>query len=442
MRMYDIIADKRDGKPLSREALQFFVDGLCNSDIPDYQSSALLMAIFLNGMTHQETAELTDIMAKSGDMIDLSKIDGIKVDKHSTGGVGDKTTLILTSIVSACGSKVAKMSGRALGHAGGTIDKLEAIPGFRTELSRKEFIDNVNNVGCCIAGQTGNLAPADKKIYALRDVTATVDSIPLIASSIMSKKLASGADKMVLDIKVGSGALLKTQKEAEELAQIMVQIGERNGRETVALLTDMETPLGYAIGNLLEDREAFETICGRGPDDLREICLDISAEMLALAEKGTVEQCRAMAEEALRSGAAERKFRALVDNQGGDISVLEKPLPENVQAYSLCATEDGYISRMDTEALGKASMMLGAGRVTKEDSIDYCAGIILKKKMGDAVNKGECIAVLYTTDPQKYPNAISVLQQAYTYSKIAPEPRPIVLARMDKNGLQRYWEER
>lgn len=442
MRMYDIIADKRDGKPLSREALQLFVDGLCSGTIPDYQCSALLMAIFLNGMTHQETAELTDIMAKSGDMIDLSKIDGIKVDKHSTGGVGDKTTLILTSIVSACGSKVAKMSGRALGHAGGTIDKLEAIPGFRTALSREEFVDNVNSVGCCIAGQTGNLAPADKKIYALRDVTATVDSIPLIASSIMSKKLASGADKMVLDIKVGSGALLKTQKEAEELAQIMVQIGERNGRETVALLTDMGTPLGYAIGNLLEDREAFETICGRGPDDLREICLDISAEMLALAEKGTVDQCRAMAEEALRSGAAERKFRALVANQGGDISVLENPLPENVQTYSLCAAEDGYISNMDTEALGKASMMLGAGRLTKEDSIDYSAGIILKKKTGDAVNQGECIALLYTTDPQKFPNAISVLKQAYTYSKTSPESRPIVLARMDKNGLQRYWEER
>lgn len=442
MRMYDIIADKRDGKPLSREALQFFVDGLCNGSIPDYQSSALLMAIFLNGMTHQETAELTDIMAKSGDLIDLSKINGIKVDKHSTGGVGDKTTLILTSIVSACDSKVAKMSGRALGHAGGTIDKLEAIPGFRTELSREEFIDSVNSVGCCIAGQTGNLAPADKKIYALRDVTATVDSIPLIASSIMSKKLASGADKLVLDIKVGSGALLKTQKEAEELAQIMVQIGERNGRETVALLTDMETPLGFAIGNLLEDREAFETICGCGPDDLREICLDISAEMLALAEKGTVEQCRAMAEEALRSGAAERKFRALVANQGGDISVLENSLPENVQTYSLCAEMDGYISRMDTEALGKASMMLGAGRLTKEDSIDYSAGIILKKKTGDAVKKDECIAVLYTTNPQKYPSAISVLQEAYTYSETAPKSRPIVLARMDKNGLQRYWEER
>lgn len=438
MQMYDIIAAKRDGKVLDYEALKSFVDGYCNGSIPDYQASALLMAMFIKGMTHQEIAELTDIMAKSGDMIDLSGIDGIKVDKHSTGGVGDKTTLVLASIVAACGEKVAKMSGRALGHAGGTIDKLESIPGFKTELTEEEFIENVNRIGCCIAGQTGNIAPADKKIYALRDVTGTVESIPLIASSIMSKKLASGADKMVLDIKVGSGALLKTQEEAEELAEIMIQIGERNGRETIALLTDMDTPLGYAIGNLNEVQEAYKTVKGQGPADLMEICLVLSAEMLCLAGHGSYEDCYKDAKEVVSSGAAEAKFIELVQNQGGDISVLEKELDESVHTEELLASESGYIQGMDTEALGKASMLLGSGRKTKDAQIDYKAGVFLHKKTGMKVNKGDKLATLVARDSTKFDEARKVLLTAYQYSAEPIQTKPIIIARVDKHGIKRY----
>ncbi|NLP16379.1 MAG: thymidine phosphorylase [Clostridiales bacterium] len=438
MRMYDIIATKRDGKELNYDALKTFVDGYCDGSIPDYQASALLMAMLLKGMTHQEIAELTDIMAKSGDIIDLSGIDGIKVDKHSTGGVGDKTTLVITSIVAACGKKVAKMSGRALGHAGGTIDKLESIPGFKTELTEEEFIENVNRIGCCIAGQTGNIAPADKKIYALRDVTGTVESIPLIASSIMSKKLASGADKMVLDIKVGSGALLKTQEEAEELAEIMIQIGERNGKETIALLTDMDTPLGYAIGNLNEVREAYQNVLGQGPSDLMEICLVLSAEMLKLAGYGSYDECYQAAKEAVASGKAKAKFIELVKNQGGDISVLEPVNDEEVITQELVASEDGYIQSMDTEALGKASMLLGSGRKTKDDKIDYKAGIYLHKKTGMKVSKGDVLATLSATDASKFDEARKVLATAYRYSDKPVETKPIIIARVDKHGIKRY----
>ncbi len=438
MQIYDIIAAKRDGNELNDEALKIFVDGYCNGSIPDYQASALLMAMFIRGMTHKEIAELTDIMAKSGDMIDLSGIDGIKVDKHSTGGVGDKTTLVLASIVAACGKKVAKMSGRALGHAGGTIDKLESIPGFQTELTQEEFIENVNRIGCCIAGQTGNIAPADKKIYALRDVTGTVESIPLIASSIMSKKLASGADKMVLDIKVGSGALLKTQEEAEELAEIMIQIGERNGRETIALLTDMDTPLGYAIGNLNEVQEAYKTVKGQGPSDLTELCLVLSAEMLSLAGHGSYEECYKAAKEAISSGAAEAKFIELVHNQGGDSSVLEKEADDGISRVELLASESGYIKSMDTEALGKASMLLGSGRKTKEEQIDYQAGLFLHKKTGMKVNKGDKLATLVAKDPKKFDEARQVLLTAYQYSDKPLAMKPIIIARADRHGICRY----
>lgn len=438
MRMYDIIAAKRDGKELDYEALKTFVIGYCDGSIPDYQASALLMAMFLKGMSHRETAELTDIMARSGDMIDLSGIEGIKVDKHSTGGVGDKTTLVLTPIVAACGAKVAKMSGRALGHTGGTIDKLESIPGFKTELTWEEFIDNVNRIGCCIAGQTGNIAPADKKIYALRDVTATVDSIPLIASSIMSKKLASGADKIVLDIKVGSGALLKTQEEAEDLAEIMIQIGERNGRETIALLTDMDTPLGYGIGNLIEVQEAYRTIKGQGPADLTEICLVLSAEMLKLAGHGSYEVCYKAAQSAISSGAAEKKFIELVQNQGGDISVLSRDPLKDHCTDEVFANRSGYIQRMDTQALGNASMLLGAGRTTKDSPIDYQAGIILHKKTGMKVNKGDRLATLVAKDSGKMTQARKVLGAAYYYGESPAKKKPIIIARGNKNGIRRY----
>lgn len=438
MRMYDIIAAKRDGQELKYDSLKAFVDGYCDGTIPDYQASALLMAMLLKGMTHQETANLTDIMAKSGDVIDLSGIDGIKVDKHSTGGVGDKTTLVLASIVAACGSKVAKMSGRALGHVGGTIDKLEAIPGFKTELTQEEFIDNVNKIGCCIAGQTGNIAPADKKIYALRDVTGTVESIPLIASSIMSKKLASGADKMVLDIKVGNGALLKTQEEAEELAEIMIQIGERNGKETIALLTDMDTPLGYSIGNFNEILEAYNTVKDQGPSDLTEVCLVLSAEMLMLAGYGDYEDCYKAAKNTISSGAAEKKFIQLVENQGGDVSILERKTPENVLSEELFANDSGYIQGMDTEAIGKASMILGAGRATKEEKIDYEAGIYLHKKTGMEIKKGDRIATLVTTDSNRFAEARKVLMNAYQYSKKPVETKPLIIARLDKDGIERY----
>lgn len=450
MRMIDVIAAKRDGHVLTREQMQYFVDGYVAGSIPDYQASALLMAIYLKGMSHQETAELTDIMAKSGDMVDLSGIEGIKVDKHSTGGVGDKTTLILAPIVAACGANLAKMSGRGLGHTGGTLDKLEAIPGFRINLSPEEFIESVNRVGCAVVGQTGNIAPADKKIYALRDVTATVGSIPLIASSIMSKKLASGADKLVLDVKVGSGALMKTLAEARELAELMVQIGERNGRETIALLTDMDTPLGNNIGNLLEVREAWATLNGHGPADLTQICLILSAHMLRLAGKGTYDECFTSAKAAISTGVAAAKFLEMIRNQGGDPSVLlstdETSSPSTavsspssaVSSHPVYATESGWITSMDTEALGISSMLLGAGRQTKDDVIDYQAGIILNLKTGMQVSEGDLLGTLITTDPTKFSEAETVFRSAYHLGSAEPAPTPLILEQIDKNGIKKF----
>ncbi|MHB8064815.1 MAG: thymidine phosphorylase, partial [Ruminiclostridium sp.] len=322
MRMYDIIEKKRDGFELSLEEISYFITEYCNSNIPDYQASALLMAIFLKGMNERETADLTNVMAHSGDTIDLSEVPGIKVDKHSTGGVGDKTTLILAPIVAACGIPVAKMSGRGLGHTGGTIDKLEAIPGFNTSISRENFIKNVKEIGISIAGQTGNLAPADKKLYALRDVTATVNNISLIASSIMSKKLASGADRIVLDVKTGSGAFMKTLEDSIELAREMVKIGENTGRQTVAIVTDMDIPLGRAVGNSLEIIEAIETLQGRGPEDLTEVSLELAARMLELCEHGTIDECKGMVREVVKNGKAIAKLAELIEKQGGDIAVI------------------------------------------------------------------------------------------------------------------------
>ena len=325
MRMFDVIAKKRDGETLSKEELQFVIDGYVSGQIPDYQMSALLMAIYLRGMTDQETAQLTDIMAHSGDMVDLSAIHGVKVDKHSTGGVGDKTTLVITPIVAACGVKIAKMSGRGLGHTGGTVDKMESVPGTRTSLDRQEFFDQVNRIGISVIGQSGNLAPADKKIYALRDVTATIGCVPLIASSIMSKKLAAGSDCILLDVKTGNGAFMKTLEGSIQLAQAMVAIGTHNGRKVAALITDMDTPLGYNIGNSLEVIESVEVLKGHGPADLTEVCYQLAANMLLLAGKGTLAECRKMAEEAVASGAAYEKLKQMFAAQGGDVSVLDDP---------------------------------------------------------------------------------------------------------------------
>lgn len=440
MRMYDIIAKKRDGGELTYEELKFFIDGYCEGTIPDYQASALLMAMYLKGMSPQETADMTVLMANSGDRIDLSAIKGIKVDKHSTGGVGDKVTLIVAPIVAACGVPVAKMSGRGLGHTGGTIDKLESIPGFRTSLSRDEFISNVQHIGICIAGQTSNLAPADKKIYALRDVTATVNSIPLIASSIMSKKIASGANKIVLDVKTGSGAFMKTLDDSIALAKAMVEIGKRAGIETVAVITDMDTPLGNTIGNALEVKEALNTLRGRGPRDLETISFEIAARMLELAGKGDMEYCREAVRNAVYDGSALKKFAAMVKKQGGDSEVINDESILGKAEFTLDIVSDkcGYVEFMKTDLLGTASMILGAGRETKDSPIDHLAGIVLHKKTGSKVEKGEVIATLHTSSEEKLKEAESVVRDAYIISNRRPETKSLILAYVNSTDVRKY----
>lgn len=438
MRMYDIIAKKRDGKSLSKEEIAYFISGYVRGDIPDYQVSALLMAICLNGMEKEEVGELTLAMAHSGEVMDLSAIPGIKVDKHSTGGVGDKTTLIVSPIVASLGVKVAKMSGRGLGHTGGTIDKMESIPNLRTNLSREEFFEVVNRVGACIVGQTGNLVPADKKLYALRDVTATVQSIPLIASSIMSKKIAAGSDGILLDVKVGSGAFMKTVKDAVLLAQTMVDIGEHAGRKTIALITDMNRPLGLAIGNALEIKEVIQALRGKGPQDLLDVSLNLAANMLYLADKGDLKSCRHLAEEAVQSGAAFEKLKEIVAAQGGDVRVIENPeaFPAANVSYEVRSWEEGYLSHMDTEKCGVASVMLGAGREKKEDAIDYSAGMMVHKQLGEYVKKGEAIATFYASSQEKCKQAEEYMQSALAFGKTAPEDLPYIYARVTKNGVE------
>ena len=440
MRMYDIIMNKRNGGVLSDEEIAFFIDGYTNGHIPDYQASALLMAIWFNGMNEHETAVLTDCMARSGDMVDLSAIPGIKVDKHSTGGVGDKTTLVIAPIVAACGVPVAKMSGRGLGHTGGTIDKLESIPGFRVSVAQEQFFQIVRDAGLSVIGQTGNIAPADKKLYALRDVTATVDSLPLIASSIMSKKLAAGSNAIVLDVKTGSGAFMKTLDDSIGLAQAMVSIGERNGRRTIALITDMDLPLGHAIGNSLEVAESVATLKGHGPADLTEVCLQLAANMLYLADKGTLDECRRLAEDALSSGAALEKLRAMVIAQGGDVSVIAdtSKFPQAPVTYEVKSPSDGYITHMETEKCGIASVALGAGRESKEDDIDMSAGVVLVKKTGDKVTRGETIARLYTAKQSALPEAERLLLDAITFSDKQPAPEKLILARVSKDSVERF----
>ncbi|MCG1022962.1 pyrimidine-nucleoside phosphorylase [Sutcliffiella horikoshii] len=399
MRMVDLIQKKRDGKELSTEEIQFIVKGFTDGSIPDYQMSAFSMAIFFQGMNDQERADLTMAMVHSGDTIDLSAIEGIKVDKHSTGGVGDTTTLVLAPLVAAVGVPVAKMSGRGLGHTGGTIDKLESVPGFHVEIDNQEFIDYVNKNKVAVIGQSGNLTPADKKLYALRDVTATVNSIPLIASSIMSKKIAAGADAIVLDVKTGAGAFMKDLDEAKKLAKAMVDIGNNVGRRTMAVISDMSQPLGFAIGNALEIKEAIDTLRGEGPKDLEELCLELGSYMVLLAEKAsTLEEARGMLEEVIRSGAAIDTLKTFLEAQGGDASVVDNPekLPQAKHVVELEAKEAGVVSEIVADSVGTAAMLLGAGRATKDSEIDLAVGIVLRKKIGDKVEAGESLATIHS----------------------------------------------
>ena len=399
MRMIDIIEKKRDGKSLTKEEIEFFVNGYTHEEVPDYQASSLAMAIFFQDMNDEERAALTMSMVNSGEKIDLSDINGIKVDKHSTGGVGDTTTLVLAPLVAAVGVPVAKMSGRGLGHTGGTIDKLESVKGFNVEISEKDFIKLVNDNQVAVIGQSSNLTPADKKLYALRDVTGTVNSIPLIASSIMSKKIAAGADAIVLDVKTGSGAFMKTLDDAEALAHAMVRIGNNVGRNTMAIISDMSQPLGNAIGNALELKEAIATLKGNGPKDLTELVLTLGSQMVVLAEQATsLDEARQMLIDAIKTGKALNKFKTFLSNQGGDDSIVDSPekLPSAKYQVEFKAKKNGYITEIIANEIGVASMMLGAGRQTKEDVIDLGVGIVLNKKVGEHVEKGENILTIHT----------------------------------------------
>ena len=421
--MYDIILKKRANLPLTDEEIRFVIDGYVKGEIPDYQVSALLMTIVFNGMNARELGTLTLAMAQSGNMVDLSNIDGITVDKHSTGGVGDKTTLIIAPLVAACGGKVAKMSGRGLGHTGGTIDKMESIPNLKVSLEKDAFINQVNQIGLAVIGQSEGLAPADKKLYALRDVTGTVDSIPLIASSVMSKKLASGAQAILLDVKVGSGAFMKNIEDARELAKAMVDIGKENGRSVKAILTDMDRPLGHAIGNALEIREVIDTLKGHGPEDLTHECIIMAAHMLVLSHICDYETALSRVQEALDSGAALERLRMMIDAQDGDSRVIddESLLAIGKFTYDVTAPQDGYITHMNTEQCGIASVMLGAGRTVKDGPIDYSAGIVMHKKTGDAVRMGERIATLYASDESLFTNAAQTYLAAITIGNTAPK---------------------
>ena len=423
MRMYDIILKKRANLPLSDKEIRFVIDGYVNGEIPDYQVSALLMTIVFNGMNARELGTLTLAMAQSGNMVDLSNIDGITVDKHSTGGVGDKTTLIIAPLVAACGGKVAKMSGRGLGHTGGTIDKMESIPNLKVSLEQDAFIDQVNKIGLAVIGQSEGLAPADKKLYALRDVTGTVDSIPLIASSVMSKKLASGAQAILLDVKVGSGAFMKNIEDARELAKAMVDIGKENGRSVKAILTDMDRPLGHAIGNALEIREVINTLKGHGPEDLTHECIIMAAHMLVLSHMCDYETALNRVQQALDSGAALERLRLMIEAQGGDSRVIDddRVLTIGKFTYDVTSPQDGYITHMNTEQCGIASVMLGAGRTIKDGPIDYSAGIVMHKKTGDSVTVGESIATLYASDESLFTNAAQTYLEAITIGNTAPK---------------------
>jgi pyrimidine-nucleoside phosphorylase len=413
MRMVDLIKKKRNGDPLSKEEIIFFINGYTTDTIPDYQASALLMAIYFKGMTAEEQADLTMAIVESGAQIDLSSIEGVKVDKHSTGGVGDTTSLILVPLVAACGVPVAKMSGRGLGHTGGTLDKLEAIEGFHIELTSDEFVNQVNELKLAIIGQSKNLTPADQKIYSLRDVTATVDSIPLIASSIMSKKIAAGADAIVLDVKTGDGAFMKSKEDALTLAKSMVEIGNHVGRKTMAIISDMSQPLGNAIGNSLEVIEAIDTLKGKGPEDLTELCLVLGSQMLVVGEKAeTLEEGREMLEQVIKDGSALELFGTLIEAQGGNRAIIHDTalLPTAKYKIEVQAARSGYITEMGANDIGVAAMLLGAGRADKEDVIDLSVGIVLKKKIGDPVKKGDVLAVIHANTEEVQQSA-TLLQE-------------------------------
>lgn len=430
MRMYDLIMKKRDGGVLTKQEIDYFIKGYTQGLIPDYQASALLMAIYFKKMSYDETLNLTLAMSESGDKLDLSGISGIKADKHSTGGVGDKTSLVLAPMIAACGVKMAKMSGRGLGHTGGTIDKLESFPGFSTALSEEAFISNVNNIGFAITGQTGNLAPADKKLYALRDVTATVDNISLIASSIMSKKLAAGAELIVLDVKSGSGAFMKNEKDALLLAEEMVKIGNGAGRNTIAVVSDMNQPLGHAVGNAIEVKEAIMTLKGEGPDDLYNLCICLGVNILMAAKRAaTAEEAQNMLEDAVKSGAALKKFAEFVEAQGSKQKYVydyENSLPKCSEEVEVKSSEQGFVSLIKSDEIGKASMILGGGRQTKDDKIDLSVGLEVYKKIGDYVNKGDVIAKIFSNNPKKTQEAERIITAAYEFSENKVLPQKLI----------------
>ncbi|MEJ2112374.1 MAG: pyrimidine-nucleoside phosphorylase [Flavobacteriaceae bacterium] len=428
--MVESIIKKRNGEALALEEYETIIQGFISGEIPDYQISALLMAIYFKGLNQEETANLTDVMMRSGELIDLTEIPGIKVDKHSTGGVGDKTTLVLVPLVAAAGVPVAKMSGRGLGHTGGTLDKLESIKGLSVDMSRKDFINQVRKHGIAVCGQNANLVPADKKLYALRDVTGTVENVSLIASSIMSKKLACGADAIVIDIKVGYGAFMKTLEEAEELAKIMRDIGSRMNKKVTVVITEMSEPLGYTIGNALEVKEAIETLHGNGPEDLTQLCFELGSEMLML---GNIVSNKAEGIEKLKklisSGTAFNKFKEFIQAQGGDTTMVKQPdlLPDAQYSKEYKSKSGGFITELNAQDIGLASMKLGAGRETKNSIIDYGAGIVLKKKIGDFVEKEETLAILYSNDQTNFVKAIEFMDLAYKIGQDKPKPKPLIL---------------
>ncbi len=428
LRAVDIIIKKRDGLVLSREEIEFFIKGYTSGEIPDYQASALLMAILLKDMTEQETADLTMAMAYSGEVLDLTPIIGKAVDKHSTGGVGDKTTLVVEPVAAACGLKVAKMSGRGLGFSGGTLDKLESIPGYRVNLSQKEFLDQVSKIGIVLSGQSGDLAPADGKLYALRDVTGTVPSIPLIASSIMSKKIAAGAHTIVLDVKTGNGAFMETLADARKLAELMVSIGRLSGRKVVALLSDMNQPLGCAVGNALEVAEAIETLHGKGPEDFREHCLESAAYMLKSSGMvSTLEEGQKIANDALIDGSAWKKFRLLVQAQGGDIGVIDNPdrLPKAAYIKTLNAEQGGWIASLSAREIGETVITLGGGRAKKTDTIDHSVGVVVHIKVGDRVEAGQPLVTIHAKNESDFQLAKNRILAAITWSDRATKPLPL-----------------
>ncbi|MBP6624248.1 MAG: pyrimidine-nucleoside phosphorylase [Chitinophagaceae bacterium] len=427
--MVELIIKKRDGKELSKEEISYIVNGFVKGEIPDYQVSALLMAIFFQGINNEETAALTDVMMRSGELIDLSEIEGIKVDKHSTGGVGDKTTLVLAPLVAAAGVPVAKMSGRGLGHTGGTLDKMEAIKGLKVDMTKEQFIDKVKKHGIAICSQNEKLVPADKKIYALRDVTGTVENISLISSSVMSKKLACGADAIVIDIKVGDGAFMKTVADAEKLARIMIETAKSMDRELIAVISGMDEPLGYAIGNALEVKEAIATLQGKGPDDLTNLCLELGGHMLVLGKKAaSLEEGMEILKALIANGKAFEKFKELVISQEGDIKMVENCdlMPSTKYTQSYLSKREGYIQYLSALDIGIASVNLGAGRETKESSIDYGAGIILYKKIGDYVKIGEPLAMMYSNDEKLFAKAQKYLDLAFNFEQQKSEKKPLI----------------